>query len=190
MSPLRRLAALPLPWRRRIRTWIFLVAGVLAASAALAIAVANAGGVWGLILALGGLGLLFFLGGSSRVAPELLNWGLGLVLAALVASVGFSPGAVSPLVLVEGACLYAAAELGWMAASPPQVITVTTLVIRGGIVLVGLLVGYLALFGLALPYSGGPVITVLGVAAAVLVFFLLRGRRPDRGSRAPRPRSR
>lgn len=174
-------------WRRRVREGVLLGAGVLAAAGALSVAISQAGGVWGLILAIGALGFLFYLGGSTRVTPGLLNWGVGLILAALVVSVPFSQRAVSPGVLVEGACLYAAAELGWLAASPPQVLTAPTLVLRGAIVLGGLLVGYLALFGLALPLGGGPEITVLGAAAAVAVFFLLRGRHPRRPARTPRP---
>ncbi len=173
--------------RRRVRDGMLLAGAVLAAVAGLALAVTHAGAVWGLILAIGALGLLFFLAGSTRVVPELLNWGVGLILTALVAGVGFAPATVTPVVLVEGACLYAAAELGWLTATPPQALTAPTLLVRGAVVLGGLLVGYLALFGLALPLGGGPVITVVGVAAAVVVFFVLRGRRPGRAARPPRP---
>lgn len=169
----------------RLRTPVLVAAGLLLAAAALAGPGIHAGPVRGVIVAGGAVGLLFFLAGSSRVVPELLNWGLGLILAVLIASVPFSPGPVSPLVLVEGACLYAAAELGWLAAAPPWVLTPSTLVLRGAVVLGGLAVGYLALFGLALPYAGGPLVTVVGAAAAVVIFFLLRGRRP-----ATRPGSR
>ncbi len=174
-------------WRHRVREGILLAGAALSAVAALGVAVTQAGAVWGLILAIGALGLLFFLGGSTRLTPGLLNWGVGLLLVALVAGVGFAQTAVSPLVLVEGALLYAAAELGWLAAAPPLVLTVPTLLLRGSIVLGGLLAGYLALFGLALPLGGGPEVTVLGVAAAVAIFFLLRGRRPRRSARTPRP---
>ncbi|MGH7911508.1 MAG: hypothetical protein ACREQM_09610, partial [Candidatus Dormibacteraceae bacterium] len=142
---------------------------------------------WGLVLATGCLGLLFFLLGASRLVPGLLNWGLGVLLAALVAGVGFAPDTVNPLVLVEAACLYAAAELGWLAASPPQVLTPPLLLLPAGILLAGLLVGYLALFGRVVPLLGGPLVTVAGVAAAICAFFILRGRRRRATSRsAPR----
>lgn len=164
--------------RLRLRTPLLVVSGFLLAAAALAGAATQAGPVRGAVMAAGALGLLFFLGGSTRVVPELLNWGLGVILAVLVASVPFSGSPVSPLVLVEGACLYAAGELGWLAAAPPWVLGPSTLLLRGAVVLGGLAIGYLALFGLALPYGGGPLVTVLGAAAAVAIFFLLRGRRP------------
>ncbi len=168
----------------RLRTPLLVAAGLLLAAAALTLAFAHAGGFRGVILAIGVLGLLSYLAGASRVIPELLNAAIGLILAALVAAIPFSPGPVSPLVLVEAACLYGAAELGWLAAAPPRVLTLVTLLPRGAVILGGLAVGYLALFGLALPYAGGPLLTVLGAAAAVVVFFLLRGRQPRTPRRA------
>ncbi|MBO0745625.1 MAG: hypothetical protein J2P43_11425 [Candidatus Dormibacteraeota bacterium] len=164
--------------RQRLRTPLLVASGFLLAAAALAGSISHAGQIQGVAMAGGAAGLLFFLAGSTRVVPELLNWGLGLILAVLVASVPFSPGPVSPLVLVEGACLYAAGELGWLAADPPWVLAPSTLLLRGAVVLGGLAVGYLALFGLALPAAGGPLVTVFGATAAVVIFFLLRGRRP------------
>ena len=170
--------------RRRLRTPLLVAAGMLLAAAALALAFTSSGPFKGIILVTGILGLLFFLAGATRVVPELLNGGLGLTLAALVAAIPFSQGPVSPLVLVEGACLYGAAELGWLAAAPPRTLTISSLLMRGAVVLAGLAVGYLALFGLALPAAGGPLVTVLGAAAAVVTFFLLRGRRPRPPRRA------
>lgn len=164
--------------RRRLRAPLLIAGGLLVAAGALALAFTHAGPFRGVILATGVLGLLFFLAGAGRVIPELLNAGIGLILGALVAAIPFSPGPISPLVLVEGAGLYVAAELGWLAAAPPRVLGPSTVLMRGAVVLGGLAVGYLALFGLALPYVGGPVVTVLGAAAAVVTFFLLRGRRP------------
>lgn len=163
--------------RQRLRTPVLVVSGCLLAAAALAASISHAGQIRGVVIAAGAAGMLLFIAGSTRVVPELLNWGLGLILAVLVASVPFSPGPVSPMVLVEGACLYGAGELGWLAAAPPWVLAPSALVVRGAVVLGGLAIGYLALFGLALPSLGGPLVTVFGAAAAVVVFFLLRGRR-------------
>lgn len=176
--------------RLRARNAILLGAALLLGATAPAIAVSQAGPYWGLVLAVAALGFVFFAAGATRLAPPALNWGLGVILAALVLEVGLSPKAISPLVLVEGACLYAGAELGWLAASPPPVLTGARLLLPGLVVLAGLVVGYLALFGLVLPFAGGPLLTVAGVAAAVLIFFLLRGRRAGgSGSSALRHRA-
>lgn len=170
--------------RIRVRDSVLLVAAVLVGAAAPLLAVSQAGPYWGLVLAVGAFGFVLFAAGATRLAPPALNVGVGVLLAALVLEVGITRRAVSPLVLVEGACLYAAAELGWLAATPPPVLTASRLLLPGLIVLVGLVVGYLALGGLVLPLGGGPLLTLAGVAAAVVTFFLLRGRRAGR-SRPP-----
>jgi hypothetical protein len=166
---------------RQQRSVLGAVAAAIPAGLAAAVPALQAPGYVLPLLSLGGLGVLLLLLGALRVLPPLLPWGVGVLAATYVVSLTVASIAAAPLALLEGAALFAAAEAAWLVADPDGTGLWAGLGLRlVGILAGGVALGWLALFGGALPLPGGPFETALGVVAAAAAFALLRrlSRRP------------
>ena len=170
----------PLSTRRR-RSALGAVAAAIPAGLAAVVPALQAPGYVLPLLPLGALGVLLLLLGALRILPTLLPWGVGVLAATYVVSLTVAAIGAAPLALLEGAALFASAEAAWLAADPDGAGLWAGLGLRLVAILAGgVALGWLALFGGALPLPGGPLVTALGVLAAAAAFALLRrlSRRP------------
>lgn len=150
----------------------FLAGAAVALAAVLALApVVGAGGGPGPLVALGLFAVALYAAGLALPWPALLPWGLGLLAVEYLVSLELRRAPLDSGAPAYAVAFFLCAELGWLGLEarrggrpwPRRVAGVAALALAGAVL------AALLLLLAAVPLSGGPPMTAVGVAATIAV---------------------